>query len=244
MPAYRAVLFDFFGTLTYAVRRGPQHTEVARALGCDPVELVTVLDQSFYPRACGRYGCAESTLRWVCQQLGLDPDPDQLRAALSVRTTAVFSDLTLRPEASSVLWALRRQGLRTALISDCGHELPAFLPRLPIAPLLDTCVFSVDIGECKPHPAIYLAACSRLGVSPAECVYVGDGGSQELTGAADLGMTAVRLASADLANHLVFNADSGWHGPTVASLLDVPTFVAGHNPAPGYTNSDPALVAV
>jgi putative hydrolase of the HAD superfamily len=75
-------------------------------------------------------------------------------------------------------------------------------------------------------------------------VYVGDGGSQELTGAAHLGMTAVRLASADLAGHLVFNADSGWHGPTVASLLDVPTFVASHNPLPGFTNSDPALVAV
>jgi putative hydrolase of the HAD superfamily len=231
MPAYRAVLFDFFGTLTYAVRRGTQHSEIARVLGCDPTDLVSVLDRSFYPRACGWYGGPESTLRWVCQQLGLNPEPERLRAALSTRTAAVVGDITLRPEAGSVLWALRRCGLRTALVSDCVHELPALLPRLPIAPLLDACVFSVDIGQCKPHPAMYLAACARLGVAPAECVYVGDGGSHELTGAAAVGMTAVWLASADLASHLVFNADNGWDGPTVTSLVQIPDLVTACDPA-------------
>ncbi|MFD0823058.1 HAD family hydrolase, partial [Micromonospora zhanjiangensis] len=63
MPAYRAVLFDFFGTLTRAVRRGPGHRAVAEALGCDPAVLVDVLDRSYYPRAGGALGDAEATLR-------------------------------------------------------------------------------------------------------------------------------------------------------------------------------------
>ena len=36
MPEIRAVVFDFFGTLTRSVSRGPQHRVVARILGCDP----------------------------------------------------------------------------------------------------------------------------------------------------------------------------------------------------------------
>jgi putative hydrolase of the HAD superfamily len=111
------------------------------------------------------------------------------------------------------------------LISDCTHELPAFLPSLPVAPLLDARIYSVELGVCKPDPAIYLAACSRLGVEPAECVYIGDGGSRELSGAAAVGMTAVRLAAPDLADHLVFGADDEFDGPSVRSLTELLGFV-------------------
>jgi putative hydrolase of the HAD superfamily len=79
----------------------------------------------------------------------------------------------------------------------------------------------VQVGRCKPDPALYLAACRRLGLDPADCLYVGDGGSQELTGAQRAGLTAVRLAAPDLAGHMVFNADRGWAGPVLASLTEV-----------------------
>jgi putative hydrolase of the HAD superfamily len=121
----------------------------------------------------------------------------------------------------SALAAIRARGVATGLISDCTHELPAFLPRLPVAPLLDTVVYSVEVGRCKPDPAIYLTACRRLGVLPEECLYVGDGGSRELTGAARVGMTAVRLAAHDLSDHLVFDADAAFTGPCVGSLTEV-----------------------
>ncbi|GAA4695854.1 HAD family hydrolase [Phytohabitans rumicis] len=221
MPAYRAVLFDFFGTLTRSVRRGPQHATIARMLGCDPAALVAVLDRSFYARARGLFGSAEAALHWVSEQAGGQPNRGSLRAALVARVEAVRADTALRGDAVAALLALRRRGLGTAVVSDCAYELPAFLPRLPVAPLLDACVYSVELGRCKPEPGIYLAACDRLGVEPHECLYVGDGGSRELTGAAELGMTAVRLAAPDLAGHLVFNADVGWTGPSVASLTDV-----------------------
>ncbi|MEE6259454.1 HAD family hydrolase [Plantactinospora sonchi] len=222
MPAYRAVLFDFFGTLTCAIRRGEQHAEVAALLGCRPEILADVLDASFYPRASGAFGDATATLRWLCQKAGGRPDQADLPAAVAARVEAVRADTRLRPEAVPVLQAVRRRGLLTALVTDCTHELPAFLPELPVAPLLDVRVCSVQVGACKPDPAIYLAACQRLGVAPAQCLYVGDGGSQELTGAARTGMTAIRLAAPDLDRHLVFNDDIGWQGPTLSSLAELP----------------------
>ncbi|MBG0566960.1 HAD family hydrolase [Actinoplanes aureus] len=221
MPAYRAVVFDFFGTLTRSVQRGPQHADIARALGADPDAMVGVLDRTFRARACGSYGSAEATLRWVIEQAGGDPRTNAIQAAMPARIDALRADTQLRPDAVTALSAIRSRGVRTAVVSDCTHELPAFLPGLPVGPLLDAQIYSVELGVCKPDPEIYVAACDRLGVSPADCLYVGDGGSHELTGAAAVGMTPVRLAAPDLANHLVFDADNNFAGRTVRSLTEV-----------------------
>jgi putative hydrolase of the HAD superfamily len=221
MPAYSAVVFDFFGTLTRSVRRGPQHAEIARALGCDPDVVFGVLDRTFRTRARGVFGSAEATLRWVTEQAGGRPRRAQLRAAMPARIDAVRADTRLREDAVSALTELKRRGLATALVSDCTHELPAFLPSLPVAGLLDARVFSVELGVCKPDPRIYLAACEQLGVHPAECLYVGDGGSHELTGAEAVGMTAVRLAAPDLSDHLVFDQDTAFTGATITTLTEV-----------------------
>lgn len=227
---YRAVLFDFFGTLTCAVRRGPQHATVAALLGCAVEALVDVLDRSFQLRASGALGDADATLRWVGEQAGGRPSAANLRAAVAARVDAVRADTRLRPEAVTVLHALRRRGVRLALVSDCTHELPAILPQLPVTPLLDVRVLSVQVGCCKPDPAIYLAACHRLGVAPVDCLYVGDGGSRELTGAVQAGMSAVRLAAADLDDHLVFDPDTDWTGPALTSLTQVPRLLDGPSP--------------
>ena len=221
MPAYRAVVFDFFGTLTRSVQRGPQHADIARKLGCDPEVVRLILDRTFHSRARGTFGSAEATLRWVTEQAGGRPRRAQVRAAVPARVDALKADTRLRPDAVSALRALKDRGLATGLISDCTHELPAFLPGLPVAPLLDAQVFSVEVGVCKPDPAIYLTACERLGVEAHECLYVGDGGSRELSGAAAVGMTPVRLAAPDLKDHLAFDRDTGFCGPAVPTLTDL-----------------------
>ena len=225
MSGYRAVIFDFFGTLTRSVKRGPQHADIARRLGCDPEVVRSVLDRTFHSRARGTFGSAEATLRFVTEQAGGRPRRAQLEEAVPARVNALKADTKLRPDAVSALTEIRNRGLATALISDCTHELPAFLPSLPVAPLLDAHVFSVEVGVCKPDPAIYLTACRRLGVQARDCVYVGDGGSHELTGAAAVGMTPVRLDAPDLADHLVFDRDDAFTGLTIPSLSELLTLI-------------------
>lgn len=225
MPEIRAVLFDFFGTLTQAVRRGPEHDRIALSLGCDPAAFRAVLDGSFYIRASGRFGSAEASLRWVCEQTGGLPSSARLRAAVDARVRLIRAEATLRADAVDTLQRLRRRGVHTGLISDCSHELPLFLPDLPISPLLDAVAYSVEVGCCKPDPQMYLTACDQLGLPPDACWYVGDGGSRELSGAARAGLTAVRLAATDLTGHLVFDPDTGWIGPEAASLTEVADLV-------------------
>jgi putative hydrolase of the HAD superfamily len=139
----------------------------------------------------------------------------------------------LRADAVGTLGRLRARGLGVGVVSDCTHELPACWPTLPVAPLVDATVFSVEVGERKPHPELYLSACRRLGVAPADVLYVGDGGSNELTGARAVGMTAVRLVAADAATALVYDPEEGWNGPVVDGLAAVLAFVAEGRGGPG-----------
>jgi len=220
VTAHRAVLFDFFGTLTCAVSRGRAHRHIARWLGCDPRAFTAVLDETFLERARGGYGPPAHALRLVTEAVGGRPTRSQLALAQPLRMAAVEADTQLREDAVPVLRALKARGLRTGLISDCGPELPGYLPKLPVAKLLDTWVYSIEVGVCKPDPQIYRTACRRLAVDPRDCLYIGDGGSQELTGARAVGMTAVRLAAPDLAGHLTFNSEQVWKGPTARSLTE------------------------
>jgi putative hydrolase of the HAD superfamily len=218
---FDAVLFDFFGTLTTAVQRGRAHASIIRSLGCSPEVFVAALDRTFRDRATGGCGTPAEVLRGLAEEQGVLPDHRRLADAVTARVAAVATDVTLRPDAVRVLRAVRGLGLRSGLVSDCWYELPRFLPGLPVAALLDTTVYSVEIGHCKPHPAVYLAACDRLDVEPRRCLYVGDGGGRELSGARALGMTAVRLDADDLGGHLTFDPEPDWDGPSVRSLTDL-----------------------
>lgn len=215
---YQAVVFDFFGTLSQAMKRGPAHEQAARALGCDPTAFTDMLDRTYQARASGRYGDPGMGLYRIARHLGGSPRPGQVAEALHLTTLAMRDGIRLRPDAVRTLWRLRNAGLRTGLVSDCTHDLPALLPRMPIAELLDATVYSVHLGVTKPHPALFETVCHRLGVAPQQCLYVGDGGGRELSGARSVGMTAVRLAAPDLTGHLVFDREPDWGGASVTSL--------------------------
>lgn len=96
-----------------------------------------------------------------------------------------------RPVLDS-LRELRAMGLRLGLISNCSVEEVAAWDESPLAPLFDDVVFSYRVGCAKPDPAIYLRSCHALKVSPEQSAFVGDGGSDELAGAARVGMRPYR----------------------------------------------------
>ena len=126
-----------------------------------------------------------------------------------------------RDDTEPTLRTLRERGLKLGLLSDCTHELPDVWPTLPIAPYVDVTVFSVQAGVRKPHPDLYATVVRSLEVSATECIYVGDGGSGELTGAAQAGMTAYHLVTDDAADAIIYDADAAWSGSTIHTLSEV-----------------------
>jgi putative hydrolase of the HAD superfamily len=227
---YRAVVFDFFGTLTEAVQRGPGHDRVAALLGCTTAAFADALNATFLDRSTGSFGDPIEALDAVVRLAGGHSTIAGLQAAYAARVDAVGRDTRLRSDAVPVLWSLRRLGLRTAVVSDCTPELAVIWPELPVAGLVDARVLSIEERRHKPHPWMYMTAAARLGVPPAACLYVGDGGSHELTGAEAAGMTPIRLAATDLHRHLVFQPDP-WDGRQIPTLSDVLDLVRPSIPA-------------
>lgn len=76
------------------------------------------------------------------------------------------------PEA---LAAMRAAGLRLACVTNKPREftLP-LLKHVRLAPWFEVVVAGDDVQEKKPHPALLLAACARLGLSPASVLMLGD----------------------------------------------------------------------
>lgn len=89
---------------------------------------------------------------------------------------------------------VKASGMKIGLISNCAPEEISAWKASALASYFDDVVFSYAVKLAKPDPAIYQLACSRLQVSPDESVFVGDGGSNELQGAAAVGMLPYQAA--------------------------------------------------
>jgi putative hydrolase of the HAD superfamily len=123
------------------------------------------------------------------------------------------------PGVLSVLDGLRAAGHPLGLVTNCSTETVTLWREQPLAPRFDVAGFSCLLGVTKPDPVLFLKVCGDLGVTPQECVYVGDGHGGELAAAAALGMRVVRTVE-----HA--DSDPGWHGETVHRLGDLPALLA------------------
>jgi len=83
--------------------------------------------------------------------------------------------------------AARRHGIKTGLISNSWGL--GIYDRAPID-LFDETVISGDVGMHKPNPEIYQLAAERLGVMPADCIFVDDL-RENVAGAEAVGMSAI-----------------------------------------------------
>jgi putative hydrolase of the HAD superfamily len=219
-----AVVFDFFGTLTPI---SPEEVwagnaaRLAAVMGVPAADLARLLGQTFPERISGALGDVRQTMQALAARLGADLSAEQLGEAARVRREVQESMFGLRPEALPVIRALRERGLRIGLVSDCTSELPDAWPRLPVAPLVDAPVFSCVERTRKPDPRLFRTVAARLAADPAGCLYVGDGGGDELSGATALGMRAVLLAGPDW--HLDSDRERtlGWSGLRISSLTEL-----------------------
>jgi putative hydrolase of the HAD superfamily len=219
-----AVVFDFYGTLTPVSPSEAWASNAARlaeVLGVGVGSLVQVLDDSFPERISGALGDVQQTMRALAARLGVRLTEEQLDDASATRRSVQESMFALRPEALGVIERLRSAGLKTGLVSDCTSELPDAWARLPLAAVIDAPVFSCVEGTRKPDPRLFRKVAADLGTEPDRCVYVGDGGGQELTGASAIGMRAVLLAGPDWHAHGDRRRESGWTGLRIGSLTEL-----------------------
>jgi putative hydrolase of the HAD superfamily len=128
------------------------------------------------------------------------------------------------PETVRVLTDLRARGFPVGILTDVPYGMPReFVQRdlsgAGISALLDVVLTSVEVGVRKPESAGYHACAKRLGVEPAEMLYVGNE-AKDVIGARQAGAMAAFLDRENSREN---------HGQdfTFSSLTDVERILAG-----------------
>jgi putative hydrolase of the HAD superfamily len=237
MPRFDAVLFDLFDTLCH-LDGGPYlegKRRSARALGLDPERYfqawLSLQDRCQVGALLG----VEARIRESCALLGRGITARELDEVRGIEEEALRASARLHPDVVPTLASMRaRAGLKLALVSNASSPARELARRLGLDPFFDTLVYSFEIGSMKPQAPIYLAACRRLSVSPAACLFVGDGNDRELEGAIELGMTAIRIERPGAMEHYRRRPSDRWDHSVrdlgeIARLLEDRQFSAGES---------------
>ena len=98
----------------------------------------------------------------------------------------------LHKDIIPMLDLLKERKMRIGLISNCFSEEAMVIRESILYPYFDVLCLSYEEGLQKPDIAIFQRCLDKLNLSAKECLYVGDGGSDELEAAEKTGMKAVQ----------------------------------------------------
>lgn len=179
----KGLLVDFGGVLTtnvfesfrsFCQAEGLDPEAVRSAFRTDPgaledlraVETGAIEEDEFCRRFAGRLGIEDPVGLVDRMFAGMQPDEPMVEAVKRAK----------------------RAGIRTGLISNslgAGRYDRSAFPEL-----FDGVVISGEEGMHKPQPEIYLLGAERIGLPPAECVFVDDL-TENCEGAEAVGMAAI-----------------------------------------------------
>ena len=228
----RGIVFDLFGTLIFSTTADEifeHRRRLAQDLGVDADAYERVRREAREHFETGGAGGTEETLAFLARRAGGRPRPDALRRATERWLDANRRQLTAQPSTLEALDGLRAAGYRLGLLTNCSPAVESAWAGSPLAARFDATAFSSEVGFLKPHPETYRVACERLGIAPEDCLYVGDGGDNELTGAAAAGLHAVlieTMAKTDLARLTLNHEGATWAGPRIQELSQVAGLLA------------------
>lgn len=167
IPTIRAVVLDFGGVILH-VGDLQKHIVLAQEIGI-PLETLhhEVFDGPLSVAAQRGEISAQALWEALAQQWGLPPEKAEwlgLRFWEGIRIDYELID-----------WLRRlRPRYHTGLLSNAWDDLRSMLRKLGIDDAFDTIVISAEERLMKPQPEIYHRLLERLGVEPAQAVFVDD----------------------------------------------------------------------
>lgn len=165
----KCVLFDFDGVLVDSEWR----------LFCQIREWLTKEYRITMPDSdCMRYigGNDEATARDLIARYALPVGVEALAGQISAHST-LYEDgtLTLLPGAREFLVSLRRQGVRTGLVSSTeSRHILAAANHLGLTGLFEVMICGDMVACHKPDPEGYRRAMALLGAAPGDCLILED----------------------------------------------------------------------
>lgn len=166
----KAVFFDYGMVLTEGQDMAV-HAEMLRRTGlaCEDFERYYWADRHAYD-----LGLTTGLEYWraIVRAARLDLGEEAI-AELSRLDGRMWS--TANPAMVAWQKALKSHGLMTAVLSNMGDEIHRSVASAhPWLANFDMLVWSYQLKIAKPDPAFYLYALERLGIQPAEAIFIDD----------------------------------------------------------------------
>lgn len=221
----KAIFFDLFFTLIL-----PDYGKTNREfdiLGLSMCEWEKYAEDAFLyqERALGLVQSETEIIDKIIASIPFDVNDIQKEKILTAREKRMKNALqNISEDIIEVLEKLQSQKMKIGLISNADIIDCKYWNLSKLFPFFDDAIFSCHVGLLKPDKRIYELAMHRLNVSPDDCLYVGDGGSEELYGAKSVGMKtvfteALACKSCDARNNIMTYAD--YHIHRFAEILKI-----------------------
>jgi putative hydrolase of the HAD superfamily len=223
MVKYQAIIFDLFGTLVdnYSVEEYKKYLiKMATTLEVPAEAFSGLWKDTIYERGVGIFKTTEDSIRYICNKLNALVSDERIRKCNEIRMENTRKQLTPKNGAIDILKRLRGLSYKIGLITNCSADVPFLWKTTEFSELFDSTIFSASIGLKKPDAQIYKIACEQLEVKPNECLYFGDGDSNELEGAFQYGMTAVMIRDPnEIDPYRIVEVD--WKGHKIEKFIEI-----------------------
>ncbi len=178
---YSAILFDMDGTL---LETGPLWSKATR-IALDAHDITLTEEEQF--------SLGGILLEHVLGAKGFDKETvDRVyRARDEALMPVMRAEATWRDGAEE--W-IRSITIPKAIVTSAHKNILDQLDaKLGITSMFDAFIMADDVlPDYKPHPKGLLLACTKMGVDPKECIYIGDQ-SCDLEAAANAGMDSILI---------------------------------------------------
>jgi HAD superfamily hydrolase (TIGR01509 family) len=124
---------------------------------------------------------------------GIVPRPEVTRQLAVRARELLLAAGQLYDDVLPFLRFAREHGIKVAIVSNCDENTRALLAELQVTSLVDALALSCEVHAVKPQDKIYKVALHKLGVRPAQALFVDDN-AEFCAGATRVGCGAVRIA--------------------------------------------------
>lgn len=186
------VFFDLFFTLTI-----PQYNDVRNendVLGITREEWEKYAEDKelYLDTAIGREKDPQQIIESIVEKINMKVSKKQKKEILELREKRFKKSLVnIDSIIINVLLDLKKSGKKLCLISNADIIDVMHWKDSKLNDLFDCTIFSYEVGYLKPQKEIYQIALKKTNTIPQKCIFVGDGGSDELKGAKELGIKTI-----------------------------------------------------
>ncbi len=191
----KAVLFDFDETLQDRTEAFEGYMDTFFADFCPEISPDEIIKRKEDMRTTGNGGYV-NRVEWYNLLIRMWNWQDAPSASkLAEHYDTKFGDHNvIFPNSPILLKRLKAMGYIVGVITNGPSILQNHkMDTSGLRPYCDIVVVSGDVGVHKPDPALFVYTADKLGLKCDECVYVGDHPVNDIQGALEAGMKAIRM---------------------------------------------------